>query len=124
MDDTHGHLCLFLGSLTLESIGYGASDVQTLHRDPIASIRSGSQLYIVDDIVSNNVFLDDGCVGGGSLFVALARRNELNGAIWVLNQVLTDYQAPVRQDHRHLDVLNQRFVAIDVRDDRNRELFI
>ena len=106
MYDTHCHLCLFLGSLTLESIGYGASDVQTLHRDPIAPVRSGSQLDIVDNIVSNNVFLNNVCVGGGSLFVAFARRNELDGAVWVLDQVLTDYQASVRQDQRHLDVLN------------------
>ena len=42
----------------------------------------------------------------------------------MLNQVLAGYNAPVRQNHRHFNVLNQRFVAIDVGDCNNCELVV
>ena len=91
---------------------------------PFAAAFDGSQLRIVENVVSNDVLLDHSRLSRNDFLHALTRGKEDNATIFVLNQIIALRDTPVRHWPGHLDMLNDAFVALVVRDVRDCQLAI
>ena len=114
MNHHHCILSLSIGTLPFKGIWNRASNVKSLHGDPFAAVRCGSQFSIIDDVVGNDVLLDNASLCCHYIFQTLTRGNKNETTIFVLDHVIALYNASVRHHEGHFDVLDDASVALVV----------